>query len=99
MAMSERSNYFGTFLETVQAKEEAETNGAPIALIHVLDERGPLAVTEIQTLLNVDILNLSKALETMSEAQLVQLSGRAGEETVSLTPQGQRLAELQSAFV
>lgn len=99
MAVAESSNYFGTFLETVQAKEsEGETSGAPIALIRVLDERGPLAVPELQSALHLDILSLSKALETMTEAQLVQLNGPAGQETVSLTQQGHRLAELQSAF-
>jgi DNA-binding MarR family transcriptional regulator len=94
MAVAEKSsNYFGTFLETVQAKEnQPDTNDAPIALIRVLEERGPLTVQELQSALHVDILSLSKGLETMTEAQLVQLSGDVGEETVSLTPQGHLLS-------
>ncbi len=95
----ESSNYFGTFLETMQSKESAgDTGSVPITLVHVLEERGPLSVTELQAALQLDILSLSRALETMTEAQLVQLSGSAGSETVCLTPQGHRLAEMQSAF-
>jgi DNA-binding MarR family transcriptional regulator len=96
MAEAPTSNYFGTFLETVKSKEqEPEAGSAPIEMITVLQERGPLDVRELQAAVHLDIVSFSKALETLSEAQLIRLEGVAGDEKASLTAHGHRLAELQ----
>lgn len=96
MAEVAQDNYFGTFLETVQAKEKApDVGSAPIAMITTLEDRGSMSVRDLQTAVHLDLLAFSKALETLSEADLVELQGPAGEESVSLTEHGHRLAELQ----
>ncbi len=94
------SNYFGTFLETVKGEptREKDTATIPLKLLQVLEERGPQPVPALQAELGLDLLTFSKVLGTTVEANLVQLSGEAGNEVVSLTEQGRTLAGLQSSL-
>jgi predicted transcriptional regulator len=99
MAEAVRDNYFGTFLETVQSKEQAPDAGsAPTMMITLLEESGPMDVRQLQAAVHLDILAFSKALETLSAADLVRVEGQAGNEKALLTEHGHRLAELQASL-
>jgi Mn-dependent DtxR family transcriptional regulator len=89
------SDYFGTFLSTVQAKEDQpDTGSAPLEMIALIDEHGPMRINDLQAALHQDIMSFSKVLLTMSDAKLIELKGKPGEETVDLTEPGRRVAEL-----
>lgn len=99
-SQAKSSNYFGTFLETVKQEptQGNDTATVPLKLLQMLAERGPQTVPALQTELGLDLITFSKVLETTVEANLVQLSGEAGSEVVSLTEQGRTLASLQSSL-
>jgi DNA-binding MarR family transcriptional regulator len=99
MAESSDSNYFGSFLESVNksSSTESDPNAAPLKLLQLLQERGPQRTSELQNALHVDLLAFSKSLDAMTKANLVQISGEPGEEVISLTEQGHTLASLQAA--
>jgi len=99
MADAQESNYFGTFLETVQAREnEPDQGSAPIELIRLVEQQGPIKALDLQAALHLDLIAFSNAVQAMKDAHLVELTGQAGDEKVELTEQGHRLAELQTAI-
>jgi hypothetical protein len=100
----QRTDYFGTFLETVQSGQSAETRDPSTALADPLSmqlvqilEDGPHDTTYLQRRLGVDLLTFSKTLEAMTEARFVDLRGEAGNETVELTDDGAMLATVHRA--
>jgi hypothetical protein len=105
---SKSSDYFGTFLETVQSGQHAGTGPQPsskplwtdplsMRLVEILKEDGPHATTSLQEKLGADLLTFSKSLGTMTEARFVELRGEAGHETVALTDEGDMLARVYKA--
>jgi hypothetical protein len=102
------SDYFGTFLETVQSGRvsEPQTMGnalwsdpLPMRMVEILKENGPYETGSLQQKLGVDLLTFSKTLQSMTDARFVNLSGEAGHETVALTDEGEMLATVHQAQV
>lgn len=93
------SDYFGTFLETVQqsAAIGESTSAVPFKVLEVLDDRGPQEVRALQVSLGLDLVTFSRTLESLIASNLVTVSGEAGNEVVSLTDEGKTLARMQAA--
>ena len=100
MEEAKSSNYFGSFLDAMQdnADRGDSAQTSPLKLLEVLEENGPQRVTALQTALHLDLISFSKAVEDMSQARLIELSGEPSAEIVSLTPEGHTLARMQGSF-
>ena len=99
MEKKDSSDYFGSFLETVkQSPEPATGTGTePMKLLSVLEANGPQEASKLQHALGLDLVTFSKELESMTNAKLVTVSGKPGQEIVSLTSQGHTLAMMGTA--
>lgn len=93
------SNYFGSFLDTMveSPDQERETTASPMKLLEVLEQNGPQSVPALQTTLGLDLITFSKAVENLTEAKLIHVTGPPSDEVVSLTAEGHTLARMQTS--
>lgn len=90
---------FGPFLKKLEnnpapSNAPAASNGAfPLRIVETLAEKGPLSVAELLKCTRMSVLDLSGALSTMRELQLVEVLRESDDqdEIIRLTPTGQRL--------
>jgi hypothetical protein len=94
------NNSFGPFLKSLEADQgqsnaqPSASNGAfPLRIVEMLAERGPLSVADLLKCTRMSVLDLSGALTTMRDLQLVEVIRETDDhdEIVRLTQSGQRL--------
>ncbi len=100
---STKGDRFGTFLERAKHYSSLEaTSGETKALptesksldnvLAILIESGPLPAQELTKKAGLGAFEVSKLLDVLVDAQLVVLNDVSGEETVSLTDNGEKVA-------
>jgi hypothetical protein len=102
-----RSDYFGTFLETVKQESpeqsaptpEREAGGGgpsdpPMMILAVLVEKGPIKVSELQEATGMEFGQFGETLAAVVKAGLVSLSGTPGQELADVTDSGRSLASV-----
>jgi hypothetical protein len=84
------SDFFGSFLESVQRSEKEESVGAdlPLRLLIILAEEGPVELPKLISLSSLTLEEFIERLARLREAGLVEMEGSAGNETIQLTEGG-----------
>jgi predicted transcriptional regulator len=95
-AKQQPGDAFATFLEQVkQAEPEASRPGGDaMSLLGVLAEQGGQSVPDLMQATSLGFERFAEALNAMLNAGLVQLTTKAGQEVVELTPSGAEIARL-----
>jgi predicted transcriptional regulator len=93
------SDAFGPFLETLQQSKKQTSKSRksaniPIDLLVLLKEEGSVSVSEIFENSDVGLFEVTNALKELQDADLLRISGPSGQESVELTPTGDKLAML-----
>ncbi|MBI2871956.1 MAG: hypothetical protein HYY00_02055 [Chloroflexi bacterium] len=94
MQSQQRGENFGPFLRGLKhSKGRSAPDEGQTKLLAVLAYEGPQRVEELRRMGGLGLPDFLKALDHMLGDGLVKLEGPRGEETVSLTPLGERAAK------
>lgn len=96
MEKKSSTDTFGTFLENVQQQnkmvgEQARRN-VPQELLRGLLDSGPKPVVKLMPESGLPFTEFARIIKEMEEADFIQIQGSSGEETVELTPIGEKVA-------
>jgi hypothetical protein len=88
-----KSDYFGTFLETLQQQDsKVGTDPNVPRLLGTLRDSGPRKIWELQEEMQISLPELTQALDFATQVGLVSVDGPYGKQEVALTQEGGELA-------
>ncbi len=87
----------GTFLRAVKkrAPEEAKSGAGAMSLLAILKQTGPLPVHQLVEKSALALTALTKALDTLRQADLVEMRQQDAGEVVALTERGLLVAGVE----